>query len=185
MKILGVAIVMIALLASCGDKGKKSGGAGSDSSGEVAAFYFQDSISEHFKYYKDVSTDLEIEVRKYEEMEMKINQEGQTLQNNYQRQKVAGMLSANEDRRKQQAIGKIGEKLQILQQTDGVALQKKNADFMETLIEKMEKYAKEYSKKNGYTILFARQKGGQILYMPDSKNVTMEFINYMNSQEKK
>lgn len=185
MKILGLVIVMVAVLASCGDNGKKSGGSSSDSNGEVAAFYYQDSIAEHFKFYKDASTELEIEIRKYQEMEMKINQEGQILQNNYQRQKAAGMLSVNQDRQKIREIEKVGEKLQILQQTDGLSLEKKNADFTEELIEKMEAYAKEYSEKNGYTILFVRQKGGQILYMNDTKNVTMDFIKYMNEQENK
>lgn len=183
MKILGVAIVGIALLASCGDSGKKGGS--SDSKAENFVYYCQDSIASHFKFYKDVSTDLEIEVRAFEEKEREINQEGQTLQMNYQRQKAAGMLSANEDARKMREIEKVGEKLQILQQTDGLALQKKNADFMEDLLGKMEDYGKQYAEENGYTAMFAKQTGGQILYMPESKDVTMDFIKFMNDQENK
>lgn len=183
MKILGLAIVMIAVLASCGDKGTKSVSA--EEGAENAAYYYQDSIANHLKYFKDVSADLEVEIRNYQEMEMKLNKEGQTLQNNFERQKAAGMLSAIEIDRKQREIAKIGEQLQILQQTDGVSLEQKNADFTKDLIKKMETYAKEYCEKNGYTMLLARQMGGQILYMPDSKNVTMDFIKYMNEQEKK
>lgn len=185
MKILGLAIIMVAVLASCGDKGKKPTGSSSDSNAEVAAFYYQDSIVEHFKFYKDVSTDLEIEMRDFQEMLMKLQSEGQQKMNNLQIQQQAGALSQIQVTRKNREIEAIGKKIEVLQQTDGAALEKKNADFTKELIEKMEQYAKEYSEENGFTMLFARQTGGQILYMEESKNVTMDFIKFMNAQEKK
>lgn len=184
MKILGIAIVMVALLASCGDKGKKSV-TSSESGAENAAYFYQDSIANHLKFYKDVTADLEVEIRKYQETEMKLNKEGQTLQNNFERQKAAGMLSAIQIDQKQREIMKIGEQLQILQQTDGATLERKNAEFSKELLGKMETYGKEFCDKNGYTMLLSRQMGGQIIYMPDSKNVTMDFIKYMNEQDKK
>ena len=185
MKILGVAIVMIALLASCGDKGKKKSESASSSGGEVAAYYWQDSIPGHFKFYKDESADLEIEMREYQEIVMKLQNEGQQKMQNLQIQQSAGALSQIDIANKNRAIEAIGKKIEVLQQTDGAALEKKNAEFTKELIEKMETYAKEFSEENGYTILFVRQTGGQILYMPESKDVTMDFIQYMNDQEKK
>ena len=185
MKILGVVIVMIAVLASCGDNGKKSNESSSDSNRDVAAFYYQDSIPENFKFYKDASTDLEIEMRDYQEIVMKLQNEGQQKLNNLQIQQQAGALSQNQIAQKNRAIEAIGKKIDILQKTDGAALEKKNAEFTEELIEKMETYAKEYSEENGYTVLFARQRGGQILYMSETKNVTVGFIKYMNEQENK
>ena len=185
MKILGVAIVLVALLASCGEKGNKASGSSSDSKAELAAFYYQDSIVEHFKFYKDESTDLEIEMRNFQEMLVELQNEGQQKMNNLQIQQQAQALSPNQIKRKQSEIQAIGDKIDLLQKTDGAELEKKNADFTQELIEKMEQYAKEYSENNGYTILFARQTGGQILYMDESKDVTMDFIKYMNEQEKK
>ncbi|MCJ8292162.1 MAG: OmpH family outer membrane protein [Crocinitomicaceae bacterium] len=183
MKILGLVIVMIAVLASCGGKEKKTGG--SSSKTDIAVFYYQDSIPGSFKFYKDESTDLEIEMRDYQEIVMKLQNEGQQKVNNLQLQQQAGALSQIQVAKKNRAIEAIRKKIDILQKTDGADLDKKNVAFTEELIEKMEAYAKEYSDKNGYTMLFARQRGGQILYMPESKNVTVDFIKYMNDQENK
>lgn len=182
MKIIAFVIIVGALLASCGNKGSKSV---DNSAGDVAAYYCQDSIEKHFKFFKDESASFDSESQEFEDAIMKLQEEGQMLVNNLQIQQQAGALSQIQIAQKNRAIEAVGKKIEILQQTDGVRLEKKREELNKLLMEKMEGYAKEYSEKNGYTMLFAWVSGGQILYIDKSKDVTMDFIKYMNEQEKK
>lgn len=183
MKIIGLAIIVVAVLASCGDK--KTSKSSGNSTGDVAAYYCQDSIAEHFSFFKEESAVFDAESQEFQETIMKLQQEGQMLVNNLQIQQQAGALSQVQIANKNRAIEAIGKKIDVLQQTDGARLEKKRDELNKSLMTKMETYAKEYSEKNGYTILFAWASGGQILYMDKSRDVTMDFIKYMNEQEKK
>ena len=44
---------------------------------------------------------------------------------------------------------------------------------------------KEFAEKNSYNLILAKEKMGSVLYGAESMDVTMELIEYMNSQEKK
>lgn len=174
---------MVALLASCGDKGKKT--TGSSDSGMSVAYYLQDSIVENFDYYKTNTEKLRAEE---EAINIRLNElqvEVSKLAQMYETKMAQGKLAPNGQKFYQNKIGEIQKEMQSIQESEGAVLNEKNLDFTKELIEKMEQYAKEYSEENGYSILFARQTGGQILYMDETKDVTMEFIGYMNEQEKK
>lgn len=183
MKILGVAIVMVALLASCGDKDKKS--SGSSDSGMNAAYYLQDSIANNFEYYKSNTDELRGEEEKINEKLTELQMELSKLAQMYESKMAQGQLAPNGQKFYENKIREIQLEMQSIQESEGAVLNEKNLDFTKDLIEKMEQYAKEFSEENGYSILFAKQSGGQILYMDESKDVTMDFIEYMNEQEKK
>lgn len=73
--------------------------------------------------------------------------------------------------------------MQVLQETEGADIERQNYEGNLEVIEKLEKYAKEYAEDHGYTMILAWQQAGQILYIDPSMDITMDFINYMNEQE--
>jgi len=183
MKILGVAIVMIALLASCGDKGKKSGG--STSSDMNIAFYVKDSIATHFTYFMESQKEIaEIEA----EVGAKANvlqQEYAKYAGEYQSKMQRGLLSKNGETFYTKKIQEIQLEMTSLEQTEGAELNSKAEKFQADLLDKLDNYGKEFAEKNSYNLILAKEKMGSVLYGAESMDVTMEFINYMNSQEKK
>ena len=147
------------------------------------AYYIKDSIPGNFTYYKEMQADLDARAKEFEAKMIAIQQEGQRMMANYQRKMQAGLLSANAAAVEEQKIAKKQEQMQVLEQTDGAAIQQDSYERNLELIEKMEKYGKEYAGTHGYSIFFGRESAGQILYIDSTMNVTMDFIEYMNKRE--
>ena len=184
MKILGVAIVMVALLASCGDKGGKTTTGSSESTLSVA-YYVQDSIAENFEFYKTNTEKLRGEEEVINEKLTELQMEGAKLAQMYEAKMAQGQLAPNGQKYYQNEIGKIQKEMQSVQESEGAVLKEKSIDFEKDLVEKMEQYSKEFAEENGYNLILTKGGLGSILYADESMDVTMDFIEYMNEQEKK
>lgn len=172
------------LIASCGESKDGNGSGSSEEMGEMKfAYYIKDSIPGNFTYFIDAQSQLEAKAKVYEEKLMKLQQEGQILLDSYQRQNAAGLLSTNQAKGFEQQISMKQQQIQVLQETDGMALERESNEGNEELIKKLEDYGKNYAKEHGITIFLARETAGQILYIDSIMNVTMDFIKYMNEQE--
>jgi outer membrane protein len=183
MKILGLAIVMVAVLAACGDKEKKGGG--SSSSEMKIAYYVKDSVATHFTFFKESQEEI---AKIEEEVGGKANalqQEYGKIANEYQSKLAQGLLSKNGEAFYTKKLQGLQLEMTSLEQTEGADLNKKAEKFQKELLEKLDKYGKEFAEKNSFNIILAKEKMGSILYADESMDVTMDFINYMNEQEKK
>ena len=174
---------MVALLASCGDKGKKS--SGSSNSRLNIAYYVQDSIAENFEFYKtnteELRADEEVINAKLTELQM----EGAKLAQMYESKMAQGQLAPNGQKYYQNEIGKIQKEMQSIQESEGAVLTERGAEFDKDLFEKMDTYAKEYAKENGLSMILTKGQLSSILYIDESMDITMDLIEYMNEQEKK
>lgn len=183
MKILVAAIVSVAVLAACAtNSGKKTD---SGSSSLKIAFYVKDSVATHYTYFKESQEEIQ-------GMEEKVGAKAQVLQqeyakyaNEYQSKMQQGLLSKNGEAFYQKKIQEIQLEMTSLEQTEGAELNKKAEKFQTELLDKLDKYGKEYAEKNGYNLILAKEKMGAILYGDESMDVTMDFIEYMNKQDKK
>ncbi|PHR17264.1 MAG: hypothetical protein COA38_20955 [Fluviicola sp.] len=183
MKILGLVIVMIAVLASCGGKEKKTGG--SSSSEMNIAFYVKDSVATHFTFFMESQKEIEgIEA----EVGAKANvlqQEYAKYAGEYQSKMQRGLLSKNGETFYTKKIQELQLEMTSLEQTEGAELNSKAEKFQTELLDKLDQYGKEFAEKNNYNLILAKEKMGSILFGAKSMDITMDFIEYMNDQENK
>ncbi len=183
MKILGASIVMIALLASCGNSQSTSSKSGSSSDFKMA-FYVKDSVAAHYTYFMDSQKEIE-------EMELQVGGKANELQQKYaklageyQQKMSQGLLSKNGEAFYSRKMQELQLEMTSLEQTEGAELNSKAEKFQEKLLEKLDKYGKEFAEKNNYNLILAKEKMGSILYADESMDITMDFIEYMNEQDK-
>lgn len=183
MKILVAAIVSVAVLAACAtNSGKKSDG-GSPSL--KIAFYVKDSVATHYTYFKKSQEEIESMEEKVGAKVNVLQQEYAKYANEYQSKMQQGLLSKNGEGFYQKKIQDIQLEMTSLEQTEGAELNKKAEKFQTELLDKLDKYGKEYAEENGYNLILAKEKMGSILYGDESMDITMDFIEYMNKQDKK
>lgn len=182
-KIFLLGLIGLLTLASCGEKKSSKTAEKADEAQLKIAYYIKDSVPNNLIFYKEFATDIEEKAKVYEERLFKLQQEGQNMLQSYQRQMQAGLLTQNQAQSYEQRIQKKQEQMQVLQETEGADIERQNYEGNLAVIDKLEKYAKQYSEENGYTMMFAWQQAGQILYMEPSMDVTMDFINFMNEKE--
>jgi Skp family chaperone for outer membrane proteins len=180
MKIIGLVIVVGALLASCGSN-KESGVSSNDIK---IAYYVKDSVAENFDYFTTTQESIQ---KMEEELQGKANalqQEYSRYANEYQTKMAQGLLSKNGEAFYQQKIKAIELELTSLEQTEGAELAKKAEKFQTELLEKLDKYGKEYANEHKINLFLAKEKMGSILYADSTMDVTMDFIKFLNDKVK-
>lgn len=184
MKILGAAIVMVALLASCGNSSGNNSSSSGSSSGLSVAYYIKDSVATHYTYFMDSQKEIE-------QMELEVGAKANELQqqyaklaNEYQTKMSQGLLSKNGEAFYSKKMQQLQLEMTSLEQTEGAELNSKAEKFQEELLDKLDKYGKAFAEKNGYNLILAKEKMGSILYADESMDITMDFIEYMNEQDK-
>ncbi len=181
MKIIGLAIVMLATLSACGGK-KEVGGSSNDMK---IVFYVKDSIPENFEYYKTNSEELRTEEESINKRLGDLQMEGGKLANQYETKMAQGVLAPNGRAFYENKIKTIQDEIRSIQESEGVVLNDKAAKFEKDLLEKMDKHSKQYAADHKINLFLAKEKMGGILYADSTLDVTMDFIKYMNEQEKK
>lgn len=180
MKIIGLAIIVGALLASCG--GSKQ--AGVSSNDMKIAFYIKDSVAVHFEFFKNNEEKIK---KMEEEVQGKANalqQEYAKYAGEYQNKMAQGLLSKNGEAFYQNKIKGLELEMTSLEQTEGAELAKKAEEFQTELLEKLDAYAKEYANDHKINLFLAKEKMGSILYADSTMDVTMDFIKFMNDKVK-
>lgn len=185
-------LLIIGLLATtliaCNNKKKKDDTneevASSSSANEMnIAFYVQDSVPNQFEFYKTTQAELEAKATAFQNKIMKLQSQYQALGGEFQRKVQANTLSENQIRAYQERIANKEGQIMQIQQTEGAQLEKEQFDGNVLLINKIEEYAQEYAKKNGYTLFLSKSTGGNVMFVDPSMDVTSDFIAYMNQQE--
>jgi Skp family chaperone for outer membrane proteins len=147
------------------------------------AYYEMDKIAIDFKFYVDTQKDLE---KKKKAMDDKLI----VQQKAYESAAIAlqnGMnsntLSPNQAEAYQIKMRKAEEETFKIQQGEGLSLEKESMNANEVLMNKIEKYAKEFAEKNKIKLFLSKAVGGQVAYVDSTFNMTDPFIKYMNEQE--
>jgi len=149
----------------------------------VIAFYYQDSLKEGFKYYKQEDQAV---TKKQRIFESEIQKRSKELENYVKRNDEkarSGLLSQNEIVQIQQKAQAMEQQLVQYQQTEGARLEQESMKKIEQITKKIESLGKAYCEKNNIDILLIHGPGGQINYIDASMNVTTNFIRFLNENQ--
>ena len=190
MKRVIIAACVLGMLSSCGDAKKGKGKEAEvktesklpKSDGLVIAYFENDSIPEHFEFYKKTLSVLDGKRKAFENKMKAYQVDYQNQVNSFQQQYSA--LSPKQIEVQQQKLAGKEKSIMDYQQSVGAKLQEEEFESNKLLVNKMEMYSKEYAKNNSINVLMYKQTGGQVVYADSTMDVTMDFIKYMNEREK-
>ena len=82
----------------------------------------------------------------------------------------------------------LGQKQQMLQQQLQMEQQKLTQEFnveIDSVLSHMKTFVSDYGKKNGYTFILGKNEAGSVMFGDETKNITKEIIEAINSNYKK
>ena len=180
---------LLILLVACREKDKTK----SDSKPKIEArnldgfkiaYYNNDSIKEYFEYYKREDAAV---TKKQKAFQAEIDKRSSELQNYVQRKDQearSGLLSQNEIALAQQKAQQLESNIMQYQQAEGTKLEEETAKKLEEISNKIEVLGKKYCEKHQIDILFMHGKGGQLNYISEKMDVTKEFIQFLNENQR-
>lgn len=189
MRNLTLLFSLVILLVACGEKDKIK----SDSKPKIEArnldglkiaYYSNDSIKEYFEYYKREDAAV---TKKQKAFQAEIDKRTSELQNYVQRKDQearSGLLSQNEIGMAQQKAQQMESNIMQYQQAEGAKLEAETVKKLEEISNKIEVLGKKYCEIHQIDILFMHGKGGQLNYISETMDVTKEFIQFLNENQK-
>ena len=180
---------LVILLVACGEKDNTK----SDSKSKIEvrklddlkiAYYSNDSIKEYFEYYKREDAAV---TKKQKAFQAEIDKRTTELQNYVQRKDQearSGLLSQNEIGMAQQKAQQMESNIMQYQQTEGAKLEAETLKKLEDISNKIEVLGKKYCEIHQIDILLMHGKGGQLNYISETMDVTKEFIQFLNENQK-
>jgi Skp family chaperone for outer membrane proteins len=93
-------------------------------------------------------------------------------------------LSENEIMLVQQKAQQMQASIMQYQQTQGAKIETETMKKLESINKKIEALGKKYCELHGIDILLIHGEGGQLNYINPSMDVTTEFINFLNENQK-
>ncbi|MCX7551307.1 OmpH family outer membrane protein [Xanthomarina sp. F2636L] len=82
----------------------------------------------------------------------------------------------------------LGQKQQMLQQgiqAEEQQIQQQSQAEIDSLLNKVKKYVKEYGEKNGYTYIFGSNDAGSVMYGAEANDLTKNVLEALNADYKK
>lgn len=150
----------------------------------VIAFYSMDELKEKFKYYKEQD---KLVIKKQKIFQSALERKTKDLQNyviSKEKEAQKGALSENQLIEVQQEIQKKQEAILKYEQSQGAKIEKEMTEKLLKIDNKIEKVGKKFSELNHIDILIAFGRGGQFNYINPAIDVTKQFIQYLNENEK-
>lgn len=189
MRNLTLLFSLVILLVACGEKDKIK----SDSKPKIEArnldglkiaYYSNDSIKEYFEYYKREDAAV---TKKQKAFQAEIDKRTSELQNYVQRKDQearSGLLSQNEIGMAQQKAQQMESNIMQYQQAEGAKLEAETVKKLEEISNKIEVLGKKYCEIHQIDILLMHGKGGQLNYISETMDITKEFIQFLNENQK-
>ena len=149
---------------------------------EKTAFVDNNRIVENFdvmqtrqSFYKEAEDSLKLRI------EIMVAQSGyQDLVKQYQTQK--GTMSKADEEQLYNQIMQLQQSLGQQQQFASQELQQRKGKELDSLVNVVKTFVKDYGKANGYSYIFGSNDAGNILYGSDQKDITDQIIDELNSK---
>jgi len=188
-KILILLLIPASFIFSCGTKEEVKKDStpkvvARDMKGLVIAYYSNDSIKEKFEYYKQEDAAVTKKQKAFQAEIQRRTNEYQTFLQRKDQEARGGLLSQNEIAQAQQKAQQMEASIMQYQQTQGAKLEEETMKKLEEISKKIEAMGKKYCEKHGIDILLIHGEGGQLNYINPSMDVTTEFINFLNENQK-
>lgn len=143
---------------------------------------------ENTKLINEYQEKIDIEAKfktKIEAFEKRADSTGQAFQKEAQAfQQKAQSMAQEEAQAQYQALSQKQQMLQQRIQMEEQQIQKESQEAVDSLIEKVRKYVKDYGKKNGYTYILGSNEGGSVMYGDESKDITSTILDLINTEYK-
>ena len=155
-----------------------------DSKGLTIVYYSNDSIKENFLFYKQQDAIVTKKQQVFQaELERRTNELKGYIQRNSEKER-SGLLSQNEVVQIQQKAQQMEQAVMQYQQVEGAKLEEETMKKLEEISKKIEALGKKYCELNHIDLMMIHGEGGQINYINPSMDVTKEFINFLNENQK-
>jgi len=153
-----------------------------NTSGFKVAYFDEDSLQEHYEYYKEIRNALtKLEQQKSEELN--------TLRNNYVKkgkeyQEKAATMTQAEQQNAQQDMMERENDYKRSEQLKAQEMQDEQMKRGQDIRKRIEDFLKEYNKDKGYAYIFSSSQG--LMYYKDTAyNITQDMIKGLNETYKK
>ena len=183
-------MILMFLVASCGeekvekaDEDTKAKVSVRDNKGLKIAYYVQDSLRTHFKYYQHEDSLITKKQLAFQNEVQRRTTEFQNFITRNDERARSGLLSQNEIAQIQQAVQQKEAELMNFQQNEGAKIEKETMNKLEIIGNKIDQFSTDYCEENNIDILFVHAKGGQLGYIHNSMDVTMEFMKFLNQKQ--
>jgi outer membrane protein len=155
-----------------------------DSKGLTIVYYSNDSIKSNFLYYKEQDAIVTKKQQVFQaELERRTNELKGYIQRNSEKER-SGLLSQNEVVQIQQKAQQMEQAVMQYQQVEGAKLEEETMKKLEEISKKIEALGKKYCELHHIDLMMIHGEGGQINYINPSMDVTKEFINFLNENQK-
>ena len=194
LKLISAALFSIAVLAACGDKGKKSAktntpAQSTEKKGENAglklAFVNADTLNKYYLYLKDQEASFK---KKQDAYEGEMANKEKALQNEFaafQKKIQAGTMTQTEGEATQKRLGQQQQALEKRHQTISAEIAKEQMAIQDEFQKKLDEFLAKFNEEREYDFIFTYLKsGGPILYANKAYDITQEVLDAMNEDYK-
>lgn len=194
LKLISAALLSIAVLAACGDKGKKSGTThtttqstktSSETQGLKLAFVNADTLNKYYLYLKDQEAAFK---KKQDAYEGEMANKEKALQNEFaafQKKIQGGTMTQAEGESTQKRLGQQQQALEKRHQTISAEIAKEQMAIQEEFQKKLDEFLAQFNQERQYDFIFTYLKsGGPILYANKAYDITQEVLDAMNEDYK-
>ncbi len=194
LKLASIAIISLALLASCGDKktntaktpaATNSTDNAASTTGPKLAYVNADTLNKHYQYLKDKEAAFE---KKQAAYESEMTSKEKALQNefsSFQKKAQEGTLSQSEGEAAQKRLGAQQQALEKRHQSISAEIAKEQLAIQEEFQKKLDEFLETFNKERNYDFIFTYSKnGGPILFANAALDITQEVLDAMNEDYK-
>ncbi|UGU18047.1 OmpH family outer membrane protein [Sinomicrobium kalidii] len=116
--------------------------------------------------------------KKTDSLSKALQAEAQVFQNE------ASKMSQSKAQEKYNTLMQKRQQIQQQVQQEEMQLQQESQEQIDSLIEKVRDFVKEYGKNNGYTYILGANEAGSVLYGEEGKDITEEVLKILNEKYK-
>lgn len=145
---------------------------------QKVAYVDTSKVIDEYKEMKDVEAEF---TTKSDAVRNQLDSIGQAFQQEVQAYQ-AGMNSMSADQRKQkeQELMQKQQMIQQRQQMQSNQLRQESSKIMDSLVDKVKTYVKDYGKDHNYTLILGSNEGTTVMYAEDGMDITEDILSELN-----
>ncbi|MFV8225340.1 OmpH family outer membrane protein, partial [Christiangramia aquimixticola] len=135
-------------------------------------------LVEEYKEMKDVEAEF---TSKSESVRQQLDSVASAFQQEVQAyQSQMGSMSEAQRKEKERALMQKQQMLQQQQQMQSSRLREESTAVMDSLVNKVKDYVKDYGKENNYTYIFGSNESANIMYAEEGLDITQDILAKLN-----
>lgn len=162
-RFIGIAAIAV-LLVSCNE--------------QKTAYVDTTKLIKEYKEMKDVEAKF---TSKSDSLRQQLDSVGRAFQQEVQEyQQGMNSMSQADRQKKEQELMRKQQMIQQRQQMQSNRLREESSAVMDSMVNKVKGYVKDYGEKNGYTYIFGSNESGNIMYGKEGLDITDEILKKLN-----